>query len=302
MIHNSNVGELQPPACPFRPMYDLARIAAARLVAGIDFHESIGSTSDHALAQAAAGEVALPLLVLAERQTGGRGRGANRWWTEAGALTFSLALEAPSDRLPPERWPQVALATGLAVYNALAVHASADELHLKWPNDVYLGCRKVGGILSESVPGWRDRLVVGIGVNVNNRVQGLGVKVQGQANGNHETADGRRDSVNFVGTSLVEHNGVEQDLTGVLLSVLDEFDRCWQQLLDDDFARLADEYRQRCFLTGKIVAIEQVSGERIVGVCQGIANNGALRVRSADGERAIISGTVASWEATTGTG
>src|SRR5207247_1705002 len=108
---------------------------------------------------------------LTERQTAGRGRGSNRWWTADGALTFSLVLEAPPDRLPPSRWPQVALVAGIAVCEALQTPAPRAALRVKWPNDVYLADGKICGILSESIPGWRDRLVVGIGVNVNNRVK-----------------------------------------------------------------------------------------------------------------------------------
>jgi BirA family biotin operon repressor/biotin-[acetyl-CoA-carboxylase] ligase len=272
-----------------RPVFDLSRIAASGLVAQIDYHESIGSTNDRALELAAAGEVALPLLVLAERQTAGRGRGGNHWWTETGALTFSLALEAPAVRLPPHRWPQVALTAGIAVYDALRTQSRGAELRLKWPNDVYLAGRKVCGVLSESVPGWRDRLVVGIGVNVNNRVQGGG-------NRGPETGGGGREQVAFNGTSLIEQDGVERELTTVLLAVLDEFDRCWRRLVDDDFSGLADEYRQRCFLTGKTVTIMQPGGQSVIGVCLGIADDGVLRLRCGDGERAVLSGTVAGFD------
>src|SRR5262245_398009 len=100
-------------------MCDLSRLAAANLVAQIDFHESLGSTSDRALALAAEGAANLPLLVLAQRQTAGRGRGPNRWWAADGALTFSLVLEAPPERLPPDCWPQVALVAGLTICETL---------------------------------------------------------------------------------------------------------------------------------------------------------------------------------------
>src|SRR5438034_451345 len=108
----------------------------------------------------------------------GRGRGTNRWWSADGALTFSLVLEAPQERLPMSRWPQVALVAGVAVCEALERMAPRAEMRVKWPNDVYLAGRKICGILSESVPARRDRIVVGIGVNVNNRVQGSGFRVQ----------------------------------------------------------------------------------------------------------------------------
>lgn len=264
-------------------MFDLSRLTAANLVATIDYHESLGSTSDRALALAAAGESPLPLLVLTEQQTAGRGRGSNRWAASEGALTFSLALEAASDRLPPARWPQVALVAGLATCEALLEHAPAADLRLKWPNDILLGGRKLCGILSESVPGWRDRLVVGIGVNINNDVSQI-------------AALAGASSPARPATSLLEQDHVSRDLNSVLISILDQFDRHWQQLLGGEQFALWAAYRQRCFLTLRTVTIEQAGGGRLVGVCQGIDDQGCLILRTADGPQAIASGTVAAWE------
>jgi BirA family transcriptional regulator, biotin operon repressor / biotin---[acetyl-CoA-carboxylase] ligase len=272
-------------------MFDLSRLAAANLVAQIDFHESLGSTSDRALALAAEGATELPLLVLALRQTTGRGRGANRWWSADGALTFSLVLEAPPQRLPSDRWPQVALVAGLAVCEALQSLAPAANVQVKWPNDVYLGGRKVGGILSESVPGWRDRLVVGIGVNVNNRVQGTGDRRLETRGGGPEPEQWRR-----AATSLVEQDGLARDMTAVLVAILDQFDRRWQELLGSRFAPLAADFRQRCFLTGKAVTIEQPGGQALAGRCRGIDDEGVLRVQDLAGEHRVRSGAVVAWE------
>jgi len=219
--------------------FDLAHLNHCGLVASIDYHDSIGSTSDRALALAAADEARLPLLVLAARQTAGRGRGTNRWLTDDGALTFSLALEAPPALLPAANWPQVALVAGLAACEALRALAPNGHFRVKWPNDVYLNDGKICGILSESVPGWRDRLVVGIGVNVNNRVKGTGYRGQGTT----------------TATSLIEHDGLPRDLTHTLLAVLDYFDHHWSILLNGGFALLAAAYRDRCLLTGKAVTI-----------------------------------------------
>jgi BirA family transcriptional regulator, biotin operon repressor / biotin---[acetyl-CoA-carboxylase] ligase len=266
-------------------LFDLTRIAASELVAQIDYHESIGSTSDRALAIASEGEDKLPLLVLAGRQTAGRGRGANRWWSTTGALTFSLVLEAPPARLPAERWPQVALTAGLATCDALLTLNPTARLGLKWPNDVYLMDRKICGILSESVPGWRDRLVIGIGVNVNNRVQSATCLPEA---GGLDIAS--------IATSLFDHDGVVHDLTTVLLAVLNEFDRCWRCLLDDGFGELAEAYRGRCVLTGRTVTIEQPGGQSLVGLCQGIDDTGALRLRTPGGEQLVTAGTVTGWD------
>jgi len=260
-------------------MFDLDRLNAAGLVAQIDYHESLPSTSDRALALAASDSALLPLLVLALRQTAGRGRGTNRWWAESGALTFSLALETPPHLLPPDRWPQVALVAGLAVCEALQSLVPAAELHVKWPNDVYLAGRKVCGILSESVAGWRDRLVVGMGVNVNNAIEGTGDS----------------DLAHFA-TSLVEFDGLPRDRTSVLLAILDQFDLRWREFLAGGFASLAPSYRQRCLLTGKTVTIQQPAAEPIVGRCRGVDDEGVLLIQGLAGEHRVRSGSVVSCE------
>lgn len=256
-------------------MFDLARVSAAGLVAHVDYHESLGSTSDRALELAAAGELPLPLLVLTERQTGGRGRGTNRWWSAEGALTFSLVLEAPPDSLPPTRWPLVALVAGLAVAEALQPLCPAGHFALKWPNDVYLSGGKICGILSESVPGTKDRLVVGIGINVNNSVRV------------HELAGTAR--------ALIDLDGRPRDLTDVLLAILDRLDLRLRDLMEGEFEPLASEYRRRCLLTDKTLTI-QSGEEQIVGRCRGIANDGALLVHTPGGVRRIVSGSIESWD------
>jgi BirA family transcriptional regulator, biotin operon repressor / biotin---[acetyl-CoA-carboxylase] ligase len=261
------------------------------LVAAVDFHDQIGSTSDRALELAARDDAALPLLVLAERQTAGRGRGTNRWWTAEGALTFSLALAAPADRLPPFRWPQVALATGLAVCDALQPLVPAADLRVKWPNDVFLGGQKLCGILCESVPGWGDRLVVGVGVNVNSsfRSQEPGARSQ-------EPGDTGRHELRRSAVALIDQDGVERDLANVLVAILDQFERRWSELLEEGFAAMAAEYRQRCFLSGRTVTVEQPGGKRIVGLARGIGDDGALLLATETGPMRVVAGSVAAWE------
>ena len=149
-------------------MFDLARIAKSGLVRQIDFHESLGSTSDRALELAAADNPPLPLLVLTERQTDGRGRGANRWQSSAGALTFSLVLDTGNERVPADHRSRLAIVAGLAVCEALSHLAPRAEWHVKWPNDVFLNGRKLAGILIEIPPRRPLHAAIGIGINVNN--------------------------------------------------------------------------------------------------------------------------------------
>jgi BirA family biotin operon repressor/biotin-[acetyl-CoA-carboxylase] ligase len=114
-----------------------------------------------------------PCLLVAEEQTGGRGRLGRAWHSRAGAsLTFSLALP-----LAPADWSGLSLAVGLALAEALdpAVAGVAPRIGLKWPNDLWLmdgppgsGLgRKLGGILIETVGAGAQRLaVVGVGLNL----------------------------------------------------------------------------------------------------------------------------------------
>lgn len=145
----------------------------------IEVLASVDSTSDRLLARAHrhGGEPAWgrrsddlePCLLVAERQTAGRGRRGRRWLSDPGAsLTFSLAL-----LLEPRSWSGLSLAVGVALAEALDPAAgAAPRIGLKWPNDLWLidapgRGRKLGGILIETVPVRGGRLaVIGIGLNV----------------------------------------------------------------------------------------------------------------------------------------
>jgi BirA family transcriptional regulator, biotin operon repressor / biotin---[acetyl-CoA-carboxylase] ligase len=272
-------------------MFDLSRITRSGLVRHVDYHESVGSTNDRALELAARDELPLPLLVLTERQTGGRGRGANRWWSASGALTFSLLLEAPAEALRPETRSQVALVAGLAVCEALEPLAPRAQWRVKWPNDVYLTGGKVCGILCESAPGQSERLIVGIGVNVNNSM------TEGQEPGARSQEPGTKvaDRVPTGAMALVDLDSLSRDLTEVLLSVLDRFDFRWSTLLQSSFRALAADYRQRCLLVGKTVTAN-LSGRRVVGVCRSIDDCGGLVLATESGSRTIVAGSIDAWE------
>lgn len=112
--------------------------------------EETASTQD----AAAAAYEGVPLLVVADRQTRGRGRHSNVWESAPRSLAMSLAIQPG---WPLETWPRLTLVAGVSV--ALLVAGS----HLKWPNDVLIGDAKVAGILAEARG---DFLVIGVGVNL----------------------------------------------------------------------------------------------------------------------------------------
>ena len=136
----------------------------------VEYHESIGSTNDRARERAADGD--RDTVVVADEQTGGRGRLERSWDSPPGGIWASTVLDPT---LPAAHVPLVTLAAGVAVVDAC--RAVGVEATLKWPNDVLVGDdpdserggRKLAGILTE-MEGEADRvswLLVGIGLNAN---------------------------------------------------------------------------------------------------------------------------------------
>lgn len=103
-------------------------------------------------------------LVLADRQTAGRGRGGRSWASHAGAGIWMTLLERPAD---PAALEVLSLRLGLRAANALDAFADA-PVQLKWPNDLHVAGRKLAGILVEAR--WRDArpewVAIGFGLNV----------------------------------------------------------------------------------------------------------------------------------------
>lgn len=134
----------------------------------VEYHDSIGSTNDRARELAAAGEV--DRAVVADEQTGSRGRLSRPWTAPSGGVWCSVVVRPD---LPAAHVPLCALAAGVATVDAC--REAGVDAHLKWPNDVLVGDDgergglKLAGILTE-MEGEADRvswLIIGIGVNAN---------------------------------------------------------------------------------------------------------------------------------------
>jgi BirA family biotin operon repressor/biotin-[acetyl-CoA-carboxylase] ligase len=145
-------------------------IIALITIRTIEYYDCISSTNDHLkelLKQSVLPK--LPCLVVAGRQTAGRGRGNKVWWSGEGALLMSLGLELEMLSLKRTDLPLFSLATGLAVLKTIRNRLPENNsigLHL--PNDVYVDGKKISGILIESPT--PQYLVLGVGINVNNRL------------------------------------------------------------------------------------------------------------------------------------
>jgi BirA family biotin operon repressor/biotin-[acetyl-CoA-carboxylase] ligase len=245
---------------------DLSRIPRDTFVARVEWHDRISSTNDRGMLLAAESNLTTPLLIAAGEQTAGRGRGPNRWWSDVGALTFSLVVDPQGDQesrgsraLAPDCWPRVALTAGVALCDVLCELVPHVPTGLKWPNDVLLGGKKVSGILVEvppAAPPNPRRLVLGMGINVNNSLAAAPPELQA------------------TGTSLCDAAGSPFDLTDLLITWLTRFADHLHALAAADPA-LPARWQSLCALSGKNVELQ--SGNRILrGLCRGIDTDGAL--------------------------
>lgn len=216
-----------------------------------------------------------PRLLVAEAQTAGRGRLGRTWLAQAGAsLTFSLALP-----LAPGDWSGLSLAVGVALAQALDPRdgpTPAVRIGLKWPNDLWLvdrhaPGRKLGGILVETVALGAVRWVVlGVGLNVCPRVGDIPA-----------------------GVSLA---CLAEWLPGItvpdaLARVVSPLAQALKQFESTGFAPFAPRYAERDLLRGRAITLSH-HPEITHGIAEGVADDGALRVRSAQGLSLIYSGEV----------
>lgn len=252
-------------------MIDPDRILRETFVRDLEVHEDLTSTNDHAL-RSAPYLKSTPHLVIARRQQRGRGRGTNEWWSSEGALTFSLIVDVDSNRVPASRWPQFSLATGAGVCAAIEGLLPAAEARLKWPNDVYLNGRKVCGVLVEvpsSVPG---RLVIGVGLNVNNPLAEGPAEIQERA------------------TALIDVQRSEFEMTDVLSVVLRGIADEYAGIERSDSAR-GRGWRKRSLLTGRIVTLDD-GARTVTGTCLGIEDDGALLLETPAGPQPFYGGVI----------
>ncbi len=256
------------------PELETQRLLDTKFLARMEQYRTLDSTSDLAKRRAADGENRLPLLIVAEEQTAGRGRGANRWWTGPGSLACSLLLDVERFGIDRAVSPLVALGAALAVVETVVEmvgpRVTALGVGLHWPNDVYVDRRKLAGVLVETLS---NRLyVVGLGVNTNN------------------TAADAPQAIRPGLATLLDLTGARQDHTTFLAAWLVRFEKTLGRLgrWPESVAARADSL---CLQHGRTLTIQSDS-RSTTGVCRGIAADGALLLDTSSGRRKFHSGVV----------
>jgi len=227
------------------------------------FFPSVDSTNEEAERQLTAGRAA-PFVVLANGQTSGRGRFGRVWHSPA---TDNLYLSFGfRPKLPPERMHLFTLWMGLNLCELLTAYAGIAP-GLKWPNDLYFGDRKVGGMLTEAridADQTRD-LVFGLGLNVNGMATAWPRELARSA------------------TSLAQVKGEALDLSRLAAAVIGRVLDAYAQFTEGASRdAVADLWHRYDLLAGRKITVVQGTQPH-TGVARGIDNEGALLLKTDTG-------------------
>ncbi len=234
-----------------------------------------GSTNADLVARAGGGAPE-GLVLAAEEQAAGRGRLGRSWLSPPhAALTFSLLVRPVG--VPPARRGWLPLLAGVATATAVRQVSGLDAV-LKWPNDVLLGPRKLGGILAEQSG---DAVVIGIGLNVSTARDELPAA-----------------ATSLPATSLLLEGSASLDRGLLLRRILAEAERwylAWRGTVppgDPETSGLRAAYLRLCATVGRDVRVELASGTVRAGVATGLDADGRLIVSTPEGPLAVGAGDV----------
>ncbi|MFC5608461.1 biotin--[acetyl-CoA-carboxylase] ligase [Variovorax soli] len=238
----------------------------------VELVEEIDSTNTELMRRGRAGRAGEAVLLVALRQSAGRGRMGRPWQSQTGetdaapTLTFSLGLP-----LAPRDWSGLSLAVGVAVAEALDPQRSAG-LALKWPNDLWLQDRKLAGILIETatLPGEASTAtryaVIGVGINIGPRdAQGMNTP-----------------------PACVREWQPQATAPGALAQIAAPLLRTVLEFSETGFGPLATRFAQRDALRGREVQLS----DGTAGRCEGVGWTGELLVHTAAGMQSITSSEV----------
>ena len=211
-------------------------------------------------------------VIVAEKQTGGKGRLGRVWSSLKGGLYFTLFLTPKIDPMKASKLTQVAAAALVKVLRDKNINAE-----IKWPNDIYLNGKKLTGILTEMKCeiDCINYIIIGIGINVN------------------IDSSGFNDEVKETATSLLIEEGHKFNRTEILTSFLNIFENLYVDVIEnDDFSDVVSLCRKYSMLIDK--QAYWINGKNKVKVtCLGLNDNGELVVKTENGEeKSILSGEI----------
>jgi len=250
-------------ACTLAWQTDKLASQLGPLLPGIRVEALAESGSTNTLLAERARVDAQPVLLVSESQTGGRGRMGRSWVAAPGcSLTFSIGLP-----LPAADWSGLSLAVGCSLAEAL--DPTGERVQLKWPNDLWLGDRKLGGVLIESQPLADLRyLIVGVGLNV-------------------RAIPGAEADQFSSGFAALEELAPGLDAPAVLARVAPGLLRTLLDFSREGFAPWQQRFERR-----DLTRDHPVTAGELRGVARGVSSTGELLLQTESGMHPIASGEV----------
>ncbi len=217
------------------------------------------------------------MTIIAECQTAGRGRRGRTWHSPARGNIYSSVIVVPTpEASPPGPWLSwVPLFSALAVADCLSSHTGL-AVSVKWPNDLLIGERKIGGILCEqtSTPAKTMAIVIGIGLNIN------------------APLDGFPDELRAGATSLATECGRSLDRVAILADLCFRLEQRLDRLFLDGPSGMIDEFTRRCSTLGHRVRVTLEEQGVVQGIAESIGPDGCLCLRMKSDTGAAVVGAL----------
>tara|TARA_B100000029_G_scaffold368617_1_gene362274 strand:+ start:69 stop:1070 length:1002 start_codon:yes stop_codon:yes gene_type:complete len=238
------------------------------------YFEEIDSTQNFA-EKIAADEKEDGTIIIAEKQTSGRGRLERKWTSPKGGIWFSLIIHPKFDVTSSTLIP---IAGGVALSKAIKLVLDVDTA-VKWPNDITLKGKKVAGMLVDASfqANKIDYLILGIGINFDVDVK----KIE----------RGLLMNPNFYGVNSLRGKNDKTSPTLLLKEFLLQFEKTLSQLNKGEKSKIVREWTKRADSIGKKITVNTSDG-KITGISHGIDNDGALRLKTGKETKKIFVGDV----------
>jgi BirA family biotin operon repressor/biotin-[acetyl-CoA-carboxylase] ligase len=240
-----------------------AQLEGARVGRRLEYFKTTVSTNADAFRLSEGGAVE-GTVVLADSQSGGKGRRGRVWASPAGVNLYCSVVLRPA--IMPHEAPQLTFLSAVAAARAIEQTTKLVP-EIKWPNDLLVSGKKVAGLLNEmsAETDGINFVILGIGVNLN------------------MTADQFPDDLRQPATSLLLESGVPVDRSRFAGTMLNELDRLYRDFLAHGFGPVREEWQRRCNASGRQVLVSDSGTECTGGCFIGIDSDGALLLRSEDG-------------------
>jgi BirA family biotin operon repressor/biotin-[acetyl-CoA-carboxylase] ligase len=248
---------------------DIAVNACGSLWKKILFYPSVDSTNELAMNLSLKDGIESGAVIIADKQEKGRGRLGRQWNSPPGVNVYMSLVLYP--RIKPRDAAVLTMLAAVSTAKALEKETGQSVL-LKWPNDLLISGRKVGGILTE-VRADPDKIkvaVIGIGINVNMDKKTFPSEIRG------------------IATSLKAETGIDYSRSSLIIRILREFETCHENFEKNGKKPVLEEMKTRSATLGKRITLT-VDREICTGVAEEIDDLGVLHLRMDSGDKRLFS-------------